>query len=335
MVSRENIRNRIRKIVYDVLGVAGMCIRPIYRVLVKNPKCIVNIEGGLASQLEQYTLGQVIKRMGYDVSYDLSFYKNNSGRDVTGKNPRTFDLEIMNRSINISKASEKELKIYKLFFRYSENIDACKALKSDSSLRLPVYLGGYGYGILSEKTFEQVYAESVHIDYLEEDFGSKNVELLNEIKSQNDTIGMHVRRGDTLLAKVGRPIPKEEYYLKALSFFDESTPVYIFSDDMEWVSSNLLSRIPNSLRCKLVKNNGADRAWCDLVLMAACSFQIKSPTGGLGREAFRLNQNANKKLIMPVLVLGNNCSMEGNIIEVLLDDDLCDLSYVKDRNIRL
>ena len=313
----------------------GKIIRPVYSALAKDVYVIVNIEGGLASQLEQYTMGQLIETMGYSVVYDLSSYTDGCSLDVLGKNARNLDITKLDRSIELKEADSKTLKIYRRFFRYSEKKSDCKQLTSKSKLPCPVYLGGYGYGFFSEEEFERVYAKSIKIDFDMDEFGQINNNLLSTIKSWPESIGMHVRRGDTLLAKVGRPIPKKEYYLEALAHFENRIPIYIFSDDMQWVKEELLPYIPCNERCVTVENNGADRGWCDLILMATCTYQIKSPTGGLGREAYRLNQNSNRQLILPVYIKGNDSHMLGNIKEIVLTETTCDLQYVKEQNTRL
>lgn len=329
------IKKRIKKIQKKIDKIIGFLISPFFRLFAKSLYCIVNIEGGIASQLEQYTMGQLIKESGNNVFYDTSAYVNGKSLDVLGENARNFDLNKLDKNIRIEQLSERTIKFYRKFFRYSEEFEKCKALNSHSEIISPIYLGGYGYGFYSEREFELVYQKCIKIDYDDELFGIENKRMLGKIIQSEKSVGMHVRRGDTLLPYVGRPIPKKEYYLKALSYFDDETDIYIFSDDMKWVEEELFPYIDENQRCTKVELNGADKGWCDLILMANCKNQIKSPSGGMGREAYRLNANKDKILVMPVLVPGNNCEMLGNIIEIILDDTLCDMSNVNSYRIRL
>lgn len=329
------IKTDLKSIYIKILRLIGRIISPIYRYFTKSVLCVVNIEGGLASQLEQYTLGQLLKTKGYEVKYDLSSYKDGKSLDVLGTSARNLDINKLDKDIMIDELTGKLLTCYKRLFSFSEKKELCKKLTSTSKIKTPVYFGGYGYGLFSEKAFECVYKDSIHINYDINEFGSDNQAMLDEISHSYKSVAMHVRRGDTLLAKVGRPIAKKEYYLEALLKCDEKANVFIFSDDFDWVESELIPNIPNSERCTTVKINGSDRGWCDLILMAACHTQIKSPSGGLGREAFRLNSNEDARLIMPVYVSGNMCEMTGNITEIVLTDELCDMQYVKNKNDRL
>lgn len=328
------IKSFLKVIIESIFRTIGFLIKPVFYLVYKN-SCVVKIEGGISSQLEQYTFGQCLKQIGgYKVSYDISTYVDGKSLDVLGENARNFDLLKLDNFINLDTTSGFRLFLYKYLFPYSTDKKKCAQVFSNSKLNTPVYFGGYGYSVYMESIFEDVYEKSISIKYREEEFGKKNSELLNTINSK-DTIAVHVRRGDTLLAKVGRPIPKKEYYLRTIEMFDTSLPVYFFSDDLEWVKNEVIPYVPNNTRCYLIDWNGADKGWCDLILMSHCKYIIKSPTGGLGREAFRLNKRSDKELVLPVFVAGNNAHMKGNITEIVLDDTICDLEYVKDKNIRL
>lgn len=328
------LKKIIKRIAESMFKILGFVIRPWFRLIYKR-SVVVKIEGGISSQLEQYVFGQCLKKAGgYDVSYDISTYVDGHSLDVLGKNARNFDILKLDNSLILNIASGKKLFLHKYFFPYSMDKKKCAKVCSNSQFKTPVYFGGYGYSAYTEEVFEEVYANCVSIEYREEEFGDRNSELLSKLENK-DTIAVHVRRGDTLLAKVGRPVPKKEYYLEAIDMFDSSLPIYFFSDDMQWVKEQIVPNVSNKERCNLVDWNGADKGWCDLILMANCRHIIKSPTGGLGREAFRLNKRLDKELVLPVFVSGNNAHMKGQIKEIVLNDTLCDLSYVSDRNIRV
>lgn len=292
--------------------------------------CIVKIEGGITSQLEQYVLGRRLEELGLPVKYDLTFYKRGKGKDCLGINERNFDLLKLDEDATLAVASRFLVAVYKVFFSYPMDAENCLMLSSNNIPPLPLYLGGYGYGLYREAEFEECFKNSIKIKYSNELFGEENRKTLAFINSQHDSIGMHVRRGDILLPIVGRPVPKRQYYLYALSLFRKEIPVFIFSDDSQWVKEELLPYITNR-SAYLIENNDSSAGWKDLILMAACKNQIKSPAGGMGRDAYRLNTNDNKQLIRPVFVKGNHLRTKGKIVDVVLNDELCDMTNVKDR----
>ena len=56
-------------------------------------------------------------------------------------------------------------------------------------------------------------------------------EIVNELVNP---IFIHVRRGDYVNHQYAHPVCSIEYYKEALKHFDESSPVLVFSDDIEW-----------------------------------------------------------------------------------------------------
>ena len=329
------IKSTLKSVRTQIYILISYILRPLFLLGIL-PKCVVvRIEGGLASQLEQYTLGQYISDLGYEVRYDLSFYEDGNNYDVAGKEIRTLSLQLLDTELELKEIKGLLLKLYKNFYELKLNKEQAKQVDSSYCFKMPVYLNGYGYSLYTEKGFEEAFCRHISVNYDRIAFGDKNTEILNQIEVNKSSIGLHVRRGDTLMPKVGRPIAYPQYYFKALSYFDSDIPVYIFSDDMKWVEEELLPLVLNNDRCVCVRNNDSEHGWCDMILLSACTYQIKSPSGGLARDAYRLNRNPDKKLVLPVFVPGNMANMQGNIIEIVLDDELCDLSYVRNRNTRL
>ena len=62
-------------------------------------------------------------------------------------------------------------------------------------------------------------------------------EIVNELVNP---IFIHVRRGDYVNHQYAHPVCSIEYYKEALKHFDESSPVLVFSDDIEWCKEQSL-----------------------------------------------------------------------------------------------
>lgn len=124
----------------------------------------------------------------------------------------------------------------------------------------------FGY-YQSEKYFKHIE------DDIRKDFAFKKHiygpcwEMIQEIPER---MSLHVRRGDYLKKPDCHPPCTVEYYEQALSKFDDSIPVLIFSDDPEWCREQELF---SSDRFMISEGNSVE---VDLCLMAMCQYHILS-----------------------------------------------------------
>ena len=86
-----------------------------------------------------------------------------------------------------------------------------------------------------EKYFENI------ADEIRSDFTFKN-EYLKPCKEFIDSlettpIFLHIRRGDAIGKEHYHPVAPMSYYVEALKRFDEDTPCFVFSDDLDWCKS--------------------------------------------------------------------------------------------------
>ena len=131
----------------------------------------------------------------------------------------------------------------------------------------------------SEKYFENV------SDVIREDFTFKKEildpckEVVSELKNP---IFLHVRRGDYINHQYAHPICPLSYYKKALTYFDESSPVLVFSDDIEWCKQQeifsedrfMLSEYDERYPQKCDTNDGKQHAlipYFDMCMMSLCT----------------------------------------------------------------
>jgi hypothetical protein len=89
----------------------------------------------------------------------------------------------------------------------------------------------------------------------------------NQIFSETKTIALHIRRTDYLESSVLNTLSLE-YYQNALTQFDSSIPVLIFSDDVNWCKSQ---SIFSDERFIIMKSNNT---YIDLCLMSLCDYHI-------------------------------------------------------------
>lgn len=102
----------------------------------------------------------------------------------------------------------------------------------------------------------------------------RNIEVHKKILSEN-SISLHVRRGDYIGNKILGELIDINYYLKALDIISKKTSnphFFIFSDDPDWVAKNLLKEI-NAPITQIDWNKGS-KSYLDMQLMSSCRHHI-------------------------------------------------------------
>ena len=125
------------------------------------------------------------------------------------------------------------------------------------------------------------------------------------VKAEN-TVSVHVRRGSYLSAQHVLIVQNKEYYLNALSHFDENIVKVVFSDDLPWCKE-VFSPLKNVV---FVEN---EKDYIELILMSKMKNHIISNSTFSWWGAW-LNQNPNKKVIAPKNWFNPNYLKENNVV---------------------
>lgn len=258
------------------------------------PQVVVRVDGGLASQMWQYALGLGCSKFsGLPVSYDLSWYED-CGRDIQGKARRKFSLLRVFPHLSFKIAKFPLIDYYIKYFNYKlRNIYSYEEWVYQSEAAR--YLDGY-------------YVHSKYIDLLETDLlgqyffnltlPSRSDFFLWEIKKAQNSVGIHVRRGDYVGSV--HDVVTMDYYRNAVSYISEklgssSLIFFVFSNDITWSRENF-SNINGEF--VFVDANGNDHGEIDMYLMSQCRHQITT-NSGFGRWAAFLNPYPYKLVTMP------------------------------------
>ena len=157
------------------------------------------------------------------------------------------------------------------------------------------------------------------------------------IDNVGDVIFLHIRRGNSnLVGKRGEkwsyqllqdyhPLMKKEYYLKALSHFDESKKVIVLSDTIDWCKEQDWlqdDRFLFSDSSYEVFDDGASVPYIDLCLMSLCSGGIIANSSMSWWGAWL--QNNTGKIIAPNPWYGAKAYNYGNA-------ELCDADLIPER----
>ena len=135
---------------------------------------------------------------------------------------------------------------------------------------------------------------SPHYDAIRNIF-SPTVEFINEMfekypeLNQDNTLSIHIRRGDCFMNPDIHPIATEKYVERAVNEVGEYSHVFVFSDDREWVKENL--KFTNVTYVE-------DEDYREMWLMSLCKNNIIVNSTFSWWGSF-LNQNPNKKVVVP------------------------------------
>lgn len=287
-----------------------MIVKCIYDLRFKRkliiPKVIVNVDGGICSQMHQYLIGEIFRKKGYIVEYSLNFYKKRScvverllkiyekkDESVVQGNIRNFDLLKAFPGLSFKKVSKWNDFLYRNCYFYWGKYPASQDV-SWTNLSAPIFLGGYYYD--PKDMYKGLFQETFKV----------SIDVMNAIDRHvyenipEESIAVHVRRGDLSVYHEAYGVPVTiDYFRKAISFFYEllKNPVfYFFSDDLEYVRTKLLPSLPKDISCILL-SNGEDKGYIDLFLISRCTHQITSK-GTLGKFGALLNITPGKKIVV-------------------------------------
>lgn len=263
---------------------------------------ITRLCGGLGNQMFQYAVGKTLADgLGQELKLDISGYAS----QIQGDTPRAYRLQFF--SISPSIATEEEIRRYKYPYgliskgwRYI-NKKIFRKHYTDYHPEVisnpPLYLDGF---FQSEKYFLKnrntlVKSFSLKPTAISEELNN----LLLNIKHSENSISLHVRRGDYFANSVTTKIhgvDLSEYYKRAISLMRQRVPnphFFVFSDDIEWVKNNL--QIDGE---KTYVSNPNLEDYQELAAMSHCRHNIIANSSFSWWGAW-LNQNPEKIVTAP------------------------------------
>jgi hypothetical protein len=137
---------------------------------------------------------------------------------------------------------------------------------------------------------------------------AKYAELLKE-----NTVSLHIRRGDYLLSKDHHPICDIQYYQNAIDNFDNDVIFLVFSDDINYAKKTFTEN-----KYTIIEN---EKDYIDLYLMTMCKSNIIANSSFSWWGAW-LNNNTNKKVIAPKKWFGESLK-ENNIKDLIPENWIC------------
>lgn len=248
---------------------------------------VTKLQGGLGNQLFQWAITRSLsEKYKTDYYFDLSYF-NKSSTGLVSK----WNIELDNLNIDFKTSQLGS-------FNLNHIIDNFHFRQIDNNS----FLDGYWQ---SEKYFieiENLIRNDLKIDKNIYNYIINRYPILNE-----NTVSLHIRRGDYLNLQYYHPIQTVEYYKGAYDIInDNNINVIVLSNDIEWCKENIkfnnITYIENETNIM------------DLYIMSMCKNNIIANSSFSWWGAW-LNNNKDKKVIAPKSWFGPSANLyEGDIL---------------------
>ena len=166
------------------------------------------------------------------------------------------------------------------------------------NLKAPIYLKGYWN---SYKYFNNIRKELLDDFSFKADLNENNKKIADQILLSENSVSLHVRRGDYLTSKETLAIfcspYADGYYNRAIEHIESKVnnpEFFLFSDEPEWVKENLKIKHKTTV----VDINKGDNSYWDMKLMSLCKHNIIANSTFSWCGAW-LNENPDKIVIAP------------------------------------
>jgi hypothetical protein len=280
------------------------------------------LKGGLGNQMFQYAAGRRLAEKHHtDLLLDLSKIILNPANEHEKYGLHHFNINAQTAPEAVTNPLYAQ-NIYEKTIRKIKKITGIQKIKEidekqwfvfdNDILLLPdnVFLCGYWQ---SEKYFIDIENIIRNEFTLSSKLTKSGNKIANEIQNKENTVSMHIRRGDYVLNGVF-DVCRNNYYYDCLSKLDDNIgnfDLYIFSDDIKWVinnfnfnqSNNPHPNPPNThtkpqFVCHFVDYTDEKYAYEDMYLMSLCKHNIIANSSYSWWGAW-LNTNKDKKVFAP------------------------------------
>ena len=237
---------------------------------------LVSLKGGLGNQMFQYACGRAISlRHAQTLKLDLSGFDHAMKSDT----PRMYGLDSWNIVESIATPDE----IRKAKYPLGIVTKVLRFLRKKILRRFYVPFvpwivrfrhNGYLEGFFQDERYFADFADEIRKDFTPKNpLSQKSASMLEEIRSDERSLSIHVRRGDyATTASAEFPTLPPSYYKDALAYVKDRIPdarAYVFSDDIEWAKKNL--ELPADA---IFVSSPNTPHFEEIVLMSACRHHI-------------------------------------------------------------
>lgn len=287
---------------------------------------IINILGGIGNQMFQYAfLVAMRERTGVETCYDASVFKSY---------PVHNGFELDRRfCITSRQATAKEVR--KLTF-YTESYFWWKVLTRihiGKTVHERAYTAftpevledksdRYYYGYWQHHAYFDAYKDVLRREFeWKEPLDEKNKKAYENFVNE-DTVSIHIRRGDYLKNWLYKDICELDYYIRAIDYVKgtvgKGVKFAIFSNDMEWCKENIVPLLDGADYTMVDWNQGA-ASHNDMRLMQACRVNIIANSSFSWWAAY-LNVHDNPLVIAPKIWINEDKNFKPQLEDWILID---------------
>lgn len=258
---------------------------------------LININGGLGNQLFQYFFGKYIVGEKDDFSFlinDIKNYSSHQGLEIQKiidediillHQPKNF-FELTSSKKLFNKFSGLKRSWFRNYFENSDN------LITEKEVQFNKFFFGYWQNINYYKSKRNKILKDINFI-----LDNENLKQASEIKKMENSVSIHIRRGDYLKSNAHLNLDSK-YYFSAIEyikkeFFDPK--FFIFSDDIDWCRKFLEEYKRD---CFFVEVNSANKSYLDMKLMSLCKINIIANSTFSWWSGF-LNTTPDKLIIVP------------------------------------
>ncbi|WP_394955145.1 alpha-1,2-fucosyltransferase [uncultured Helicobacter sp.] len=272
---------------------------------------VVKVAGGLGNQMFNYAFAKFLQKRGHKVVVDVSFVVKNAKNNFGGGGIRKFEFNRFSLTLPLiieSKPSITMLRfhgfptryiVYKKLYHFTpkplrkllfswwdkrivKTITECDIAHIDETFahqNRTFICEGYFFSYYYVREVQAEILEDFRLAY---PLSGTNAKIHQQIASTPDSVFLHVRRGDYLLAQNAHFIVLDGvYYERALRHIKQSLPnahIFVFSNDMPWCRAHFLDSISAEVREGLefsfIEGNDEANAIEEMELMSACRHAI-------------------------------------------------------------
>jgi hypothetical protein len=244
---------------------------------------IVKLQGGLGNQMFQYAIARSLIKNTGKVYLDHNYLENNN-TDTEEFTARSFELHIFknlkayrakNWKINLLTSQRGEFRLLRAFLAYKKTYlrqhEHEYVVLPPFPKNTKIYLDGY---FQSENYFKHL-RKTLLYEFEFPPLDQLNEEIKGNILKAQNSVSIHVRRGDYLTLKKIKNVLgvlPYTYYEKAINILSSKFPeleLFIFSEDIEWAKVNFTGS-----NTHFISHNRSTDSWKDMALMTYCKHHI-------------------------------------------------------------
>ena len=257
---------------------------------------ITRLMGGLANQIFQWAAAQTIADK-YDTECfcDLSHFVGYQSLTTEDRIKETPESPVTPWGLELNKLN--------LELKFAQGNGGLPTIKDNFNYR-PLTDNSYLDGFWQSEKYFADNAENIRSRLRMSDTKRNEINNLYPFL-KDETVSLHVRRGDYVNLQNVHPCQSVEYYDKALEIIGCDKPnILVFSDDIDWCKQNF--------KYDNIYFSEAQDNVTDLYSMSFCSHNIIANSSFSWWGAW-LNENQNKKIVAPSKWFAND-TVSSNII---------------------